>query len=850
MTIDVKYELENIRPNLFLQETEDTWEKIAKALTSLIKLCDTGAYDTHPSDIVSMVRAAHRPIISAMNSERTRLCMVPMDLMVSLGGAMGMEFDQIMPLFIPTLLTNCARTNKVIVNRAKSTILSVIEVTQLAAILTHFYHNIKDKSSSMKIAISEGTLACLNSCNPPDLEKEARAVEIEGIIRITARDANADVRKNSRKIFESYTILLPARVQSFTAPLSPTTRKYLDVKPPTVTTQKSSSNLRSNITLKPEVKSKSSVGPSSSTGHSRTASSSTHSTATVGGQAQTQPTTLVRVSRKDPVPTVAPVPVRLTQPSRVAPEPAKVGPQRPITLPPIRTTGVQPIIRTTTVQETKRPIPPLRTQRSTASLTIVTKSSAPQRIQITTASTSAAAGSSSQALPSAGPRRIPMPPPPPPAPKKDTDGPKRPASRIDNGASTASHRSAAVPPAPVKKAASTVTSSLRDRVPSAKPPAKPTVNISRPKSSTATTTTSVAASTSGTSTTKAQAPAKAKPVWGKSAPPAKPAPLAAQKAATSSSARPVPPTNTRAPVKTMLTRKPSTRATSSSKVAGPPIKTSAEKPVIPENIALPPSPPPAEEGKDELVPEVEIAVQEKGDLNNDGTGPIADPALPDIVEPNQIDDEGDESSSLQANENSDVNTLSTIVAVQSSSMNNKENIPIPNVQHEIQKPEEAMPAGEEVQEDSDSLMLPEHENPRTPQQGLKPAPSADVNAGKTPISALLSSIERGFNYDYSPITPLSPADSYLPKLNGETPYSHHTHAPHIKGPMQPFNHALHAPGHGGIFGGFGGVVKPKEELVRGDIGVVQLSEYNKIYKPASLPGLDDGRQAFIELNKH
>lgn len=162
-----------------------------------------------------MIKAAHRPITSAMNSERTRLCLIPMDLMVSLGSSMGMDFDQVMPLFIPPLLTNCARTNKIVINRAKGSILSIIEVTQLASVLTYFLQNIKDKSSAMKIAISEGTLACLNSCNPPDLEKEARALEIEGIIRITARDANADVRKLSRKIFESYMILLPSRVQKY-----------------------------------------------------------------------------------------------------------------------------------------------------------------------------------------------------------------------------------------------------------------------------------------------------------------------------------------------------------------------------------------------------------------------------------------------------------------------------------------------------------------------------------------------------------------------------------------------------------------------------------------------------------
>ena len=204
-----------MRPNIHLEETEETWDKIAKALQELIKICEDGAYDVAPSELVSSIKTSQRPIVSAMNSERTRLCMVPMDLLSTLASVMGTEFEQLLPLFMPTLLALCARTNKVIINRAKASILAIIQSAQLASVLTYFLQNIKDKSSTLKVVIAEGTLACLNSCNPPDFEKEARATEVESIIRITARDANADVRKISRKIFESYKILLPSRIQRY-----------------------------------------------------------------------------------------------------------------------------------------------------------------------------------------------------------------------------------------------------------------------------------------------------------------------------------------------------------------------------------------------------------------------------------------------------------------------------------------------------------------------------------------------------------------------------------------------------------------------------------------------------------
>lgn len=110
------------------------------------------------------------------------------------------------------LLALCGRTKKVVLNRARTCIITIIESTQLASVLVYFLQNINDKSVSLRLIVAEGTLACLNSCNPPDLERESRARDIESIIRNTARDANADVRKLSRKIFECYKILLPGRV--------------------------------------------------------------------------------------------------------------------------------------------------------------------------------------------------------------------------------------------------------------------------------------------------------------------------------------------------------------------------------------------------------------------------------------------------------------------------------------------------------------------------------------------------------------------------------------------------------------------------------------------------------------
>ncbi|KAI0358606.1 hypothetical protein OH77DRAFT_1502451, partial [Trametes cingulata] len=227
-------ELASVQDALSCTETEDTWEAIARALSRFAALCN-GNGATYPADLVAALRASSRPINSVLNSERTRLSGTATDFIATAVGALGRAFEPLVPHYLPTLLTLCTRANKVFVTRAKECIHAVIEHTQSPSILHYLAESVKDKSVSLRLASAEAVMLCLNSFNPPDLEKEQRAKEVEAIIRVSAVDANADVRKVARKVFDAYKILLPGRVQSFTDPLTPTIRKYLDIKATTAT---------------------------------------------------------------------------------------------------------------------------------------------------------------------------------------------------------------------------------------------------------------------------------------------------------------------------------------------------------------------------------------------------------------------------------------------------------------------------------------------------------------------------------------------------------------------------------------------------------------------------------------
>jgi hypothetical protein len=215
--MDTAYAIEALKPALSIPETEESWDTISAALTKLSNIVQEGA--DQPRELVSAIRSCASPINSAMKSERTRLSGTAIECVNSMASAFGHAFSPLIQLFVPTLLLLCARTNKVVIGRARNAIHAIIENTQFPLLLRHLQSSISDKSASLRLASAEATLQCLNCFNPVDIEKEERALEVEVIIKTSAGDQNADIRKVGRKLFEAYKILMPGRVSGWVAPL-------------------------------------------------------------------------------------------------------------------------------------------------------------------------------------------------------------------------------------------------------------------------------------------------------------------------------------------------------------------------------------------------------------------------------------------------------------------------------------------------------------------------------------------------------------------------------------------------------------------------------------------------------
>lgn len=161
-----------------------------------------------------------------MSSERTRLSGTAIDLLLCMAFKLGSHFEPLLHAFIPTVLKLCTRTNKIYISRARALLDAITINTSLTCLIPYLEHSCHDKSTSLRAVGIDFIFHSLNRYNPPDLEKYV--VNVEGAIKATGRDKDAEVRNISRKVFDSYKLLWPERVDEWVFPIVKMPRQLAD----------------------------------------------------------------------------------------------------------------------------------------------------------------------------------------------------------------------------------------------------------------------------------------------------------------------------------------------------------------------------------------------------------------------------------------------------------------------------------------------------------------------------------------------------------------------------------------------------------------------------------------------
>ncbi|KAF8590933.1 hypothetical protein K439DRAFT_1119805 [Ramaria rubella] len=249
----LEQEFSTLQDALSLEETEETWDRIERALIRFSAVVKGGGYK-YEKELVSRIKTSNKPIIHAMNSERTRLSAAALDCIVVIAPRLGLGFEALVPLFVPHILRLSTRTNKVYVTRSQAGVALIIGYCHIPSIMPHLLAACKDSKIVTGRAVAvEGMLRCLNKWDWTQKDIKAKVSDVEEVIKVTGRDKDAAIRQTSRKVFEAYKTLFPERIDEFIAPLTPVMRKYLDIKPGAKSGPPSKLKLSSSTSAVPSV---------------------------------------------------------------------------------------------------------------------------------------------------------------------------------------------------------------------------------------------------------------------------------------------------------------------------------------------------------------------------------------------------------------------------------------------------------------------------------------------------------------------------------------------------------------------------------------------------------------------
>ncbi|WWC63115.1 uncharacterized protein I303_105715 [Kwoniella dejecticola CBS 10117] len=225
----LKEELDALTWALEPEEKEDTWEKFERAIIRFSAVTRGGGYK-HTEQYVNGVGRGGigKKLVKCMLSDRGRLSGVTTDLLQTFAPRLSHHFKPLVNLYVEPVLTLLGRPNKVFLKRAEKCLLTIITHCQLIGILPELRRGLNDNAITCRRGSSIGIERAMKEW-PAEIWTEKYLVLLEESVRKMAVDKDPEVRQTSRRVWSMFMEFWPERVEDFSAPLTPTVRRYLDL---------------------------------------------------------------------------------------------------------------------------------------------------------------------------------------------------------------------------------------------------------------------------------------------------------------------------------------------------------------------------------------------------------------------------------------------------------------------------------------------------------------------------------------------------------------------------------------------------------------------------------------------
>ena len=180
-------------------------------------------------------------LLNKLQTERTRLAKQMLSLVSAISTYLQSEFQQLLSIYIPTVLKLTTRANKVYVSLSTLTLKTCIEQSMIPGIISILVETLKNSlSKTQRIACQDLLCFVMVTNQKSAIQPFVHLVEEGCAHGIT--DSSNQVRDKSRELFDHLRTMFPERVEKFIESSSAVAKKYFKMGPPTTL-----------ISIKPEI---------------------------------------------------------------------------------------------------------------------------------------------------------------------------------------------------------------------------------------------------------------------------------------------------------------------------------------------------------------------------------------------------------------------------------------------------------------------------------------------------------------------------------------------------------------------------------------------------------------------
>lgn len=225
-----EFELSALASAIAPDETEDNWEKMERAILRFAGITRGGAYKLGAVYVEAVGSKGQGPkLVACMLSDRGKLSGVATDFLATMAPRLSSAFQPLVPIYAPVIIRLLARPNKVYLRRAERCLLTIITFCPCSNLLPHLLTGIEDKSDSCRQKSGAGIEKVMEEWDR-DVIGTRGIQELEGAMKKMATDKDPEVRRAAKKSWEAFANKYPERVDAFSAPLTPTVKKYLAIR--------------------------------------------------------------------------------------------------------------------------------------------------------------------------------------------------------------------------------------------------------------------------------------------------------------------------------------------------------------------------------------------------------------------------------------------------------------------------------------------------------------------------------------------------------------------------------------------------------------------------------------------